>query len=383
MARDYYKTLGVDENAKTDEIKHKYRTLAKKYHPDHNKGDKQAEEKFKEISEAYDVLKDDKKRQQYDTMRKFGGFDPRQGAGGFPGGGGGRFYTNGDFRQAFGGNFDMNDLSGLGGLGDIFSSLFGDNIRTRTRQRGYGTPPPNAPRKGRDIRITMKISVEQSATGVAKKIKMHLPESCSSCSATGYVSGGQRVCSRCSGTGQVTHTQGAFAISRPCPSCLGRGVEPGQMCQRCRGTGAVKKRKKLSVKIPPGIEHDGTVRLKGLGYPGKNNGPQGDLIIKVNIMDDQKFKREDSDIHTSVDISFPQAALGAKVAVQTLSKKVMLNVPAGTQPGSLLRLRGAGLSVGDKSGDLFVTVNVKVPTTLTDRQKELLQEFEELTGVGV
>lgn len=376
MARDYYKILGVDEKAGKDEIKKKYRVLAKKYHPDRNKGDSQAEEKFKEISEAYDTLKDDKKRQQYDMLRRYGG-DPRmagaQGAG-FPGGG---FRTNGDFRQSFGRGFDPNDMFGGGGLGDIFSALFGDNVRARTRQRHR---PSNRPRKGRDIKIDMKVSVAESASGVKKKIRIMLPEQCGTCGGSGYTQGGgERVCSRCNGTGQVSFAQGGFAISRPCPNCFGRGIEQGQMCDRCRGTGAVKKRKTVSVKIPAGIEDGGSVRLRGLGYPGKNGGSKGDLIIKVNVMADQKFEREDKDIRTTVDVTFPQAALGAKVPVQTLTKKVMLNIPAGTQPGATLRLRGAGIKVGDETGDLLVTVNLKVPKNLSDRQKELLEEFEELS----
>ena len=380
MARDYYEILGVDEKAAVDEIKKKYRVLAKKYHPDRNKGDKQAEEKFKEISAAYDVLKDPKKRQQYDTMRRFGG-DPRMGGGGHPGGR--QFYTNGDYQQAFGGNFNMDDLFGGGGIGDIFSSLFGDNVRSRGRRGGFRQQQQNRARKGRDVKIDMDITGVQAVSGTTKKIRIHLPETCETCSGSGYTTGGgNHVCSRCHGTGQVSFAQGGFAISRPCPSCLGRGVEQGKVCTRCRGTGAIKKLKTLAIKIPAGIEDGGSVRLKGLGYPGKNGGPKGDLLIKVKIMDKQTYQREDKDIKTTVDISFPQAALGTKVPVQTLTKKVMLTIPAGTQPGAVLRLRGAGIKVKDDTGDLLVTVNVAVPKTLTPRQKELLEEFEELTKVA-
>ncbi len=377
MARDYYQIIGVDEKASTDEIKKKYRVLAKKYHPDRNKGDKKAEERFKEISEAYDTLKDDKKRQQYDMIRRYGG-DPRMagGGGGFPGGG----FPGGGFGQG-GGQFNMNDLfgnGGAGGMGDIFSTLFGDNVRSRTRQRYQQRP--QGPRKGRNIKIDMKITPEQSESGVKKKIRIMLPEACDTCNGSGYTkSGGNRVCSRCKGTGQVSFAQGGFAISRPCPSCLGRGVEQGQTCKRCKSIGAVKKRKTIAVKIPAGIEDNGTVRLRGIGYPGKNGGPKGDLIIKVSIMTDQKFEREEKDIKTTVDISFPQAAMGTKVPVQTLTKKVMLNIPAGTQPGTKMRLKGAGIKVGDDTGDLLVTVNIVVPKDLSDRQKELLEEFEELS----
>jgi molecular chaperone DnaJ len=370
MARDYYQILGVSETTGKDEIKRKYRELAKKYHPDRNKGNKEAEEKFKEISEAYHVLNDDQKRRQYDSMRRFGGFD-----GGVRGGpGGGRFYTEADFSQTFGNGFRFDDLFGFGGLGDIFSSMFSDNVRTRRRQKA-------GPAKGKDIRAELTITPEQSLRGVTKKIKLAVPTPCAECAGEGTVAGsGQSICPRCQGTGQTTHVQGNFSISRPCPSCLGQGVIPGQTCRVCGGLGVVKPKKTVAVKIPAGIEDGGTVRLRGLGYPGQQGGPNGDLIIEVKIMADQKFNREGNDIHTTVNVTFPQAALGAKVPVQALAKKVMLAIKPGTQPGSILRLKGLGLAVGEQAGDLLVTVHVTVPTSLTERQKELLREFEETTA---
>ena len=369
MPKDYYQVLGVDEKAGADEIKKKYRVLAKKYHPDRNQGNKQAEERFKDVSEAYDVLKDDQKRRQYDMMRRFGGSDSRPG-------GGTRFYTDADFSQAFGDQFNVNDLSGFGGLGDLFSSLFGDNVRTRRRTAPFGGRG-RAPEKGTDLRAEIKITFLQAAAGVARKIRLTVPEQCRDCHGAGITAGaGETVCARCNGAGQMTYVQGNFSISRPCPSCLGRGVMPGRACPACRGSGAVRKKKLITVKIPAGIEDGGTVRLKGLGYPGRQGGSKGDLIIKVRVMENQEFKREGNDIHTSVDISFPQAALGAKVPVKTLTKKIMLTVPPGTQPGTVMRLKGVGLAVGDKTGDLLVTINLRVPTTLTDRQKELLREFD-------
>jgi molecular chaperone DnaJ len=380
MATDFYKILGVDEKAKTDEIKKKYRQLAKKYHPDQNKDDKSAEEKFKQISEAYDVLKDARKRQQYDTMRRFGGFNGRAGhpgAGGFPGGG--RFYTNDDFSKIFGGQFSMDDLSGFGGLGDIFSSLFGDNVR-RSRRRSRFQQRRSGPQKGNDIKGKIQITLQQSIQGVTRKIKTAIPEFCTTCSGQGTVAGsGRTVCTRCNGTGQITNVQGGFSISRPCPSCLGQGATPGKTCTDCRGSGILKKRKTIEAKIPAGIENGGIVRLSGLGYPGTNGGPKGDLFIEVLVMSDQKFKREGNNIHSSVDVTFPQAALGGKVQVKSLTGKVMMAIKPGTQPGTVMRLKGMGLAVGetDTKGDLFVTVNLKVPTELTDRQKELLQEFDQ------
>jgi molecular chaperone DnaJ len=372
MPKDYYQVLGVDEKAGAEEIKKKYRTLAKKYHPDRNKGNKDAEEKFKDISEAYDVLKDDKKRQQYDMMRRFGAYD------GQPGGSpqGGRFYTDNDFSQAFGDQFNINDLFGFGGVGDIFSSLFGDNVRRRSRTSSFGEQGVS-PEKGTDLRADIKITFLQAASGTTKKIRVSVPDTCAVCHGAGTTSGGGEVlCSRCHGTGQVNYAQGNFSISRPCPSCLGRGVMPGQTCKTCSGTGVNKKQKTVNIKIPAGIEDGGVIRLRGLGYPGRNGGPKGDLIIKVRVMENQQFKREGSDIHTSVDITFPQAALGAKVPVKTLTKKIMLTIPPGTQPGTVLRLKGVGLSVADRTGDLLVTINLRVPPSLTERQKELLQEFD-------
>lgn len=377
MARDYYEVLGVGEKASTDEIKKKYRALAKKYHPDRNHGSKDAEEKFKEISAAYDVLSDDRKRQQYDTMRRFGGVGGGAGFGG-PGGfpRGGRFYTDSDFSQVFGERFDINDLFGFGGLGDIFSSLFGDNVRMR--QRGPFGRGPAGPQKGQDLRADMRITLPQAMGGVTKKIRLSVPESCAACGGRGTVAGaGESVCTRCHGSGQVTQAHGNFSISRPCPSCLGRGVMPGQVCRACGGTGTTRKKKTIAVKIPAGISDGETIRLRGLGYPGADGGPNGDLIIKVGVMGDQKYKREGNDIHTTVNITFPQAALGAKVPVQSLTGKVMVTVKPGTQPGTVLRLKGLGLAVGGDTGDLFVTVTVTVPTNLTERQKELLREFEE------
>jgi len=372
MARDYYKILGVDEKADKDEIKKKYRQLAKKYHPDRNQGDKAAEDKFKDISEAYDVLGDDKKRQQYDMMRRYGGFDPRQG--GFPGGmhgGQGAGFGNG-----FGGRFNLNDLEGLGGLGDLFSSLFGENLRGQYDSRQFQRRQ-NVSRPGRNLRAEIKVTFFESLKGVTKKIRMMVPETCGECNGNGTVAGGgQKFCERCGGTGRAVSSQGAFTITRPCPVCLGRGVTPGRNCPSCRGTGNVKRQKTIKVVIPPLVEDGDKIRLKNLGFPGKNGGRKGDLIVKVKVMENQQFKREGKNIHTAVDISFPQAALGAKIPVKTLTGKIMLNIPAGTQPGAVMRLKGVGLSIDGAAGDLLVTINVIVPTKLTDRQKELLREFD-------
>jgi molecular chaperone DnaJ len=257
--------------------------------------------------------------------------------------------------------------------------MFGDNVRARGRS-SYRRRKAG-PTRGRDIHAEIEISPEQAAEGVKKKIRLGIPEPCQECKGVGHVAGGeQKVCPRCKGTGQVTHAQGGFSISRPCPSCLGRGVTMGQDCPVCKGLGTVKRKKTVSVKIPAGINDGETIKLRGLGYPGKNGGPTGNLIIRIKVMGDQKYKREGNDINTSVDITFPQAALGTKVPVQSLSKKVMVTIKPGTQPGTVLKLKGLGLAVGDKKGDLYVKVNVVVPTNLTERQKELLEEFDKVAA---
>jgi molecular chaperone DnaJ len=359
MAKDYYSALGVAENASQDEIKKAFRRLAKQYHPDRNKGDKNAENKFKEISEAHDVLSDPQKRQQYDAMRKYGGYDPRyaQAGGGF---------DPSQFQQGF----RFEDLGGFGSFADIFSSIFGDeDIFSRAGGRRRAT-------RGHDIEIPLEITFEESVSGASKTIGLTIPESCNICGGSGSEPGtGQTVCPQCGGRGTVSYAQGQFAVSRPCPRCLGKGVLPGKPCHNCGGAGKIKTRKKIKIKIPAGVENGGHIRLRGMGSPGNNGGPNGDLIITVSVKKHQQFERKGNDIYTKATISFPEAALGCKTKIKTLTKEVNITIPPGTAHGTLLRLKGLGLSVNGAQGDQYVEINIDVPKNLTEKQKELLEEL--------
>jgi len=358
MARDFYNVLGVPENASQEEIKKAFRKLAKQYHPDRNKGDKNAENRFKEISEAYDVLGDQQKRQQYDMMRRYGGFDPRQAQSGG--------YDTSQFEDMF-----RTEGGGLGSFADIFSSIFGDdNVFQQSGRR------KDAPARGSDLGLNLDINFEESISGTKKTITLNKPESCQVCGGSGADPGsGKTTCPQCGGRGTVSYSQGAYAVSRPCPKCLGKGALPGKPCHTCGGSGQVKAKRKIAVNIPAGIESGGKVRLRGQGYPGSHGGPNGDLIITVNVKKNQQFERKGNDIYTKVHINFPQAALGCKVPVKTLTKEVSLTIPPGAKHGTLLRLKGQGLAVDGTQGDQYVEVNIDVPKDLTPRQKELLEEL--------
>ena len=366
MSKDYYNILGVPENASKDEIKKAFRGLAKKYHPDRNKGDKSSEAKFKDISEAYDILSDDKKRQQYDMMRKYGayggGFDPRgAGAGGFD-------------RSQFTNGFRFEDLGGFGSFADIFSSIFGGEDLFGGRQR---TGRAVRPRRGGDLIIRLNINFEEAVNGTNKIIRINKPVSCNVCGGTGEQKGGGRhVCPQCGGRGTVSYSQGGFAVSRPCPRCLGKGIIPGKPCTRCGGSGRVKESKKLKIKIPAGIDDGGRIRLRKMGNPGTNGGPDGDLIINVSVNKHQQFERKGHDIYTVVEISYPQAVLGAKVPVKALTKAVNVNIKPGTSHGTKLRLKGLGLSIDGTQGDLYAEVHIRVPKAVSPKQKELLEELQ-------
>ena len=376
MAKDYYSTLEVPENASKDDIKKSFRTKAKKYHPDRNPGDETAEAKFKEASEAYEVLSDDQKRQQYDTMRKYGAYG---GFGGQSPGGRGGF----DFSQ-FKGGVKFEDLGGLGPFADLFSSIFGgDDLFGRMRTGGgAGARRQPRPTKGSNLAIKLAINFEEAINGTSKTIILNKPEVCTTCHGAGDEPGSrQKMCDNCQGRGTVSFAQGAFAISRPCPKCLGKGVVPGRPCHSCGGSGRIKVKIKVRVKIPAGIENGGRIRLRGMGNPGSNGGQNGDLIITVNAGKHQQFDRRGNDIYSTIEITYPQAVLGAKVPVKTLSKTVNLTIAPGTEHGTKLRLKGMGLAVngsmGDRhdQGDQYVEVHIKIPKETTPRQKELLEEL--------
>ena len=357
--KDYYEILGVSRDATKDEIKRAYRKLSKKYHPDINK-EPGADEKFKEISEAYEVLSDDQKRAQYD---QFGHAGPGQNFGGF-----------GDFGSGFG---DFAD-SAFGGFEDIFDTFFGGGRRRRD---------PNAPRQGADLHYTMTISFEDAVFGKETEIEIPREEQCSTCNGSGAKTGTQpETCPHCHGTGQISTEQntpfGRIINRRTGHTCTGPGQFIREKCTVCRGTGKEKKRKKIRIKIPAGIDDGQQLRVAGQGEPGINGGPSGDLYISFIVEEHEFFERDGKDIYCEIPITFPQAALGDEIEVPTLYGKVKFKIPPGTQSHTKFRLKGKGVKDvrGGGIGDQHVIVKIVTPTKLTEKQKQLLREFAELSG---
>lgn len=356
--RDYYEVLGVAKGASDDEIKKAYRKLAKKYHPDVNKDNAEAAEKFKEASEAYEILSDSTKRQKYDQFG-FAGVDPSYGAGQGAGGFGG-----------FGG-FDM---GGFGDLGDILSGMFGGGGR-QSRQ--------NAPRRGDSIRKSVMLSFEEAAFGCDKEISIDRVESCDDCGGTGAASGTTpETCANCHGSGVVTQSQrtplGVFQTQSACPNCRGTGKIIKTPCKKCGGNGKLRRSRTLSVHIPAGIDDGQSIQLRGQGGAGANGGPSGDVIVTIGIRPHPLFSREGADVICEIPISFTQAALGDTLQVPTIDGKIEYQVPEGTQTGTVFRMRGKGIQNvnGRGRGDQYVRVNIEVPKNLSDKQKDLLREFE-------
>lgn len=356
--RDYYEVLGVAKTATDDEIKKAYRTLAKKYHPDLNGGDKDCEAKFKEVNEAYEVLSDPQKRARYD---QFGHEDPR--AGGASGG-------YGDFTGGFGGGFD-----------DIFSAFFGGGF-------GGGGQRARGPQRGDDLRYDLTITFEEAAFGCEKEISVTRDENCEECGGTGARKGTQPTqCPTCHGTGQVqsfVNTPiGRVSNVRVCEACHGQGTIINDPCPKCSGRGRVRRNRKITIKIPAGIDNGMQIPLRKQGEPGLRGGENGDLYIFVTVKPHKLFTRENYDLYCDVTVSFTQAALGGEIDVPTLNGMIKHNLPEGTQPGTVIRLRGQGIQNlrGAGKGDLYIKVNVEIPRKLTDKQKELLMQFDEtLTG---
>jgi len=375
--KDFYSVLGVGSSASQDEIKKAYRKLAKKYHPDANAGDPKAAERFKEISEANNVLGDAKKRKQYDEMRRLGAFDG--GFGGF--GGGGRSSRGAGSRGGAGDgaqtiNFQDFDIGGLGGLGDLFSSMFGGGeTRQSTRQRG--------PEKGQTVEATLDIPFRTAARGGKVPIELEVSEECSTCHGTGAARGASlKICPECNGRGVISFGQGGFAVNRPCPVCLGRGQIPTESCPTCHGTGEVRVKRKVLINVPPGVDTGSKIRLKGQGGKGPQNGPPGDLIITFNVLPDKFYRRDGLDVIATVPLNIAQATLGTKISVRTLDgKKVAIKIPPGTPSGKRFRVRGQGIQKGDKKGDLIVEVAIKVPEKLSEDQERMMKEFAESGGM--
>ena len=350
--KDYYELLGVQRSAGEDDIKKAYRKLALKYHPDRNPGDKQAEDKFKQVSEAYQVLSDPQKRAQYDQFGHAAFGDSGPFAGGF------------DFTAGF------EDI-----FGDIFGEFFGAGT-SRRRSRG----------RGEDLRYNLSLSFEEAVSGTEKKIKVPRHGTCETCRGTGARPGtAPQTCPTCRGRGQVSFQQGFFSVSRTCNQCHGQGTIISDPCPTCGGAGRVRKMHTLSVKIPPGVDTGSRLKLRGEGELGAGGGPAGDLYVVIHVEPHPIFVRDQLDIICDVPISFVQAALGAEIDVPTLDGKVKMKIPAGTQSGKVFRLKGKGVRdvQGYHQGDQHVRVTVETPTHLTSRQKELLKEFAAISGEEV
>ena len=361
--RDYYEVLGVSKSASDEEIKKAYRKLAKKYHPDMNPDSKEAEAKFKEANEAYEVLSNPEKRAKYD---QFGhaGVDPNFGGGGF------------------GGGFDMGDID----LGDIFGSFFGGGFS------GFGGQQQraNAPQKGQSLRANLTVSFEEAAFGCEKEIELNRTETCSDCQGSGCQPGTTaETCPDCRGAGMVRIQRGgggfAFSTTAPCSRCRGTGKLIHSPCNSCGGTGSVRKKQRIKVTIPAGIDDGQAISLRGQGNAGTNGGPAGDLIVGVRIKPHPQFKREGTTVLYEQPISFYQATMGAELEIPTIDGKVKYTLPAGTQTGTVFRLRGKGIPVlqGRGRGDQIVTVKVQVPTNLTTEQREALRVFGEAMGENI
>ena len=361
--RDYYEVLGVSRSASEDEIKKAYRKLAKKYHPDLNPGNAEAEQKFKEVNEAYEVLSDSNKKARYDQFG-FAGVDPNYGAG--AGGGGG-----------FGGFTDFD----FGDLGDIFGSFFGGGFG------GNGRSSRSGPQRGESIRVGVTVSFEEAAFGCEKEVTVDRVDQCPACKGSGCESGTTpEVCTQCGGSGQVQQRRqtpmGVFATTTTCPKCGGRGKIIHSPCKDCNGTGQQRKRKTIQVNIPAGIDNGQTISLRGQGNAGRNGGPAGDLLITVTVRPHQLFRREGNDVLCEAPITFTQAVLGGEMEIPTIDGKVKYDIPEGTQTGTTFRLRGKGIPNlnGRGRGDQYVTVYIETPRNLNREQKEALKKFSQSLG---
>lgn len=360
--RDYYEVLGVAKTASEDEIKSAYRKLAKKYHPDLNPGNAEAEAKFKEVNEAYGVLSDADKRAKYD---QYGTADPQAGFGG------------GGFSGGFGG-FGSGGFSG--GFEDIFENIFGGFTGSRRSN--------NAPEQGRDLRVDMELTFEEAAFGTKKEINLTREESCDECGGSGAAKGTTaEVCQACHGSGQVRTTQntvfGSFSSTQQCTACHGTGRIIRTPCKKCGGKGRIRRARRISINVPAGIDNGQAITLRGEGEQGKRGGAAGDLYVYFSVKPHKLFKRRGNDIYLEVAVSFANAVLGAEITVPTLEDSIKYKIPEGTQPGTVFRIRGKGIKRlgGNDRGDMYITVGVEIPRRLSSKQKELLRAFDDsVTG---
>ena len=358
MAKDFYKTLGVEKSASADDIKKAYRKLAMKYHPDQNKDSAEAEAKFKEINEAYDVLKDEQKRAAYDQFGNaaFDGSMGSAGAGGF-----------GGFRGGF-------DASGFGGFSDIFEDMFGDAMRGARRSS-------TGPARGADLQYQMDISLEEAFAGKEITIKVPVHETCPECKGSGAEKGTDtEECPTCHGSGRMRMQQGFFTIERTCSTCGGAGTVIRNPCKNCSGTGRVRREKTLKVTVPKGIETGRRIRLSGEGEAGMRGGPNGDLYVLIAVKPHKFFERSGANLHCRVPIPMTTASLGGEVEVPTIEgKRTNIKIPTGTQTGQQLRLRGKGMSIMNSSsrGDMYIEIFVETPVNLNSAQKDILKRLAE------
>ncbi len=364
LDKDFYKVLGVSKDASAKEIKSEYRKLSRKYHPDANPDNPKAEDRFKEISAAYDVLGDETKRKEYDDIRRLGPLGGAFGGGGGPGPGAGGF------------NFDP---SGVGDIGDLLGGLFGRGGagRQQGRQRGAGSA-----QKGRDLETTLHLSFEDAVHGITTAVNLVSEAQCETCRGSGSKPGSRAsACGQCHGQGVVDDNQGMFSFSRPCPMCSGRGVLITDPCNDCSGNGTTRRPRDIKVRIPAGVKNGQRIKVKGRGEPGAFGGPAGDLFVVIDVAAHGLFGRKAKHLTINAPVTFAEAALGTKITVPTLEgDTVTLKVPAGTKTGQTFRVKGRGVKSKKSTGDLLVTVEVDVPAELTDKQREALEAYAAATS---
>jgi len=352
---DYYNTLGVNKGASGDDIKRAYRKLAVKYHPDRNAGNKEAEEKFKEINNAYEVLSNPEKRNVYDQYGE-------DGLKGNPFAGGG---------SSYGGGFDFGDV--FGDFGDIFGEFFGGS-------GGRGRRTRNTAQQGSDILVNVKVDFKDAYDGIEKDIKLSRSSNCQHCGGTGAEKGSsKKTCPTCNGNGQVKVSQGFFSIAQTCPTCRGGGTIIERPCKPCKGTGYVREEKTINVNIPAGIDNGQKIRVTGEGNSGKNGGPRGDVYLSIKVKDHELFVREHNDIYMELPISYSQAVLGSKVDIPTMGGKVEVKIPSGSQPGMKLRLRHKGFpEIGGRNlGDQYIILKLEVPKNISSKHKQKIEDLRE------
>ncbi|MGY1782028.1 molecular chaperone DnaJ [Geodermatophilus sp. SYSU D01036] len=380
IEKDYYAALGVSQGADAAEIKKAYRKLARDLHPDKNPGNTQAEARFKEVSEAYDVLSDPKRRAEYDDARRLfgaGGAGARAGfPGGFPGGGGGGQPF--DLGDLFGGAGGAGTRGGGGGLGDLFGNLFGGGAPGSARARSQAA---SGPARGQDVETEATLSFEEAVLGVTVPLRMQSPGTCPTCAGSGARPGtAPHTCEVCGGAGVTSRSQGAFAFSEPCRNCRGTGQVVDDPCPTCQGDGVTTQTRTITVRIPAGVKDGQRIRLAGKGAPGRRGGPAGDLFVVVHVSEHELFGRKGDDVTITVPVTFPEAVLGTTLTVPTLDGNVTLKVPAGTASGRTLRVRGRGVPGRGRTGDLLVTVEVAVPQRLSAEAERAVKTLDAELG---